>query len=285
MAEAKELLKLLQFNLPEGKELKDIETSEIETHFNTNFVGVNVAAEKDEIKNKILGKELGTLSTKFKKMFEGAGVSFEGKEIKENDRIILDKVAEVGFAELTGQITNLKESSGKTNDKLQKELQEKLEALKSDYTTVLSERDNLKSTVEQKESEFSSFKTNLTLNSKIEEQKKGIEFSESVDKYKKKGFDLEFNEKYDIGLSDENDSEDGLRIVDKKTKARVSEGNKFVTLANLYKKELKEANMLKVAEQKKDPIRVNFNQRQDGDKKEIKVNPLAEQIAAGETKL
>jgi len=243
---------------------------------------MNVAAENDTIKNKILGKELGTLSTKFKNMFEGAGVSFEGKEIKEDGRIILDKVAELGFSELTNEIKNLKESSGKTNDKQIKELTDKLEGLKSDYTTVLGERDGLKTTVEQKESEFNSFKTNLALNTKLSEAKKGIQFSESVNEYTKKGFDIAFNEKYEVALADENDSEDGLRIVSKATKQRVSEGNKFVTYENLYKKEMKEASLLKVAEPKKEPVRVQFN----GEKgKEIKVNSLAERIAAGETKI
>jgi len=282
MAEVKEILSLLQFNLPEGKELKDIDATEIKTHFDTNFIGMNVAAENDTIKNKILGKELGTLSTKFKNMFEGAGVSFEGKEIKEDGRIILDKVAELGFSELTNEIKNLKESSGKTNDKQIKELTDKLEGLKSDYTTVLGERDGLKTTVEQKESEFNSFKTNLALNTKLSEAKKGIQFSESVNEYTKKGFDIAFNEKYEVALADENDSEDGLRIVSKATKQRVSEGNKFVTYENLYKKEMKEASLLKVAEPKKEPVRVQFN----GEKgKEIKVNSLAERIAAGETKI
>ena len=282
MAEAKDILKLLQFNLPEGKELKDIDTSEIESYFNSNFIGMNVAAENDTIKNKILGKELGSLSTKAKNMFESAGVSFEGKEIKEDGRIMIDKVYEVGFSELSNEIKALKESSGKTNDKQIKELTDKLEGLKSDYTTVLSERDGLKQTVEQKDSEFNSFKTNLSLNTKLSEAKKGIQFSESVNDYTKKGFDIAFNEKYEVALADENDSEDGLRIVSKATKQRVSEGNKFVTYENLYKKEMKEANLLKVAEQKKESVRVQFY---NDEKKDIKISSFAERIAAGETKL
>ena len=57
MAEVKEILSLLQFNLPEGKELKDIDTSEIKEHFETNFVGMDIAHEKEIVRSKVLGKK------------------------------------------------------------------------------------------------------------------------------------------------------------------------------------------------------------------------------------
>lgn len=281
MAEAKDILSLLQFNLPEGKELKDVDTSEIETHFKENFIGMNVAAENDTIKNKILGKEIGSLSTKAKNMFESAGVNFEGKEIKEDGRIMIDKVYEVGFAELTGQLKTLKESSGKTNDKQISDLTTKIESLQSDYTTVLKERDGLKQSVDEKDKFHNEFVSGLELRTRLSKAKKNIQFSDTADKYAKIGFDVDFNNKYEVALSDENDSEDGLRIVSKETKQRISEGNKFVTYENLYKKELMEAKLLKVAEQKQE--KKVFNYQQQNGNKEVKISSFAEQIAAGET--
>jgi len=80
---AEEILTLLEFKLPNGKTIEEIEVKDLKEHFDKSFVGINVAAENETIKNKILGKERGSLATQVKNKFEEMGISFEGKEVKD----------------------------------------------------------------------------------------------------------------------------------------------------------------------------------------------------------
>lgn len=285
--ELKDIYKLLEFTPEDGKEPT---MDQINDHFQKNFIGLEVAHERGEVIGKVLGKKLGEISTTLKNQFEDLGVSFEGKPIKEDGRVSYAKVLEFGTAEVKEQLKNLKEHAGKTDDKKIKELQDMIDKTKADYTIVIGERDNLKSLVEQKEQEFEGFKKNTVLSEKIKGAKSKIQFSDQANEFARKGFDVAFHEKYTIELSDTNDSEDGLRIISNATKQRVSKGNKFVTYEDLYKTELAEAKLLKMAEtQNNNNNRVQFgnqnNQNNNNGQKEIKINSIAERIAAGETNL
>jgi len=276
--EIKDILSLIEYKQPEGEEL-DLE--KVKEHFEKNFVGINVATEKDEIKNIILGKYKGTHATALKNHFEALGVSFEGKDVKDDkSRLIVDKVMEAGIQALKDNIKELKESANKTDDKKAIELQGKLDKITGDYSIVTKERDELKSLVEKKESEFEGFKKNTILTEKIKSAKEKIQFTEKAIEFTKKGFDMDFHEKYNIELSDTQDSADGLRITNKRTNERISKGNKFVTYEDLYKTELAEAKLLKMA----DSVNNNrANERTplkkfDANGKEImvKINPRAQ---------
>jgi hypothetical protein len=281
--ELKEIYKLLDF-VPENE--AEVTIDQVNDHFQKTFVGLAVAHERGEIINKVQGKKLGELSTKLKNTFEDLGISFEGKEIKEDGRVSFEKVMEIGSASLKDELKNLKESGSKTDDKKVIELQEKIDKIKSDYTTILGERDNLKSLVDQKDQEFEGFKKNTILSEKIKGAKGKIQFSESANEFSKKGFDVAFHEKYTIELSDENDSEDGLRIISNATKQRVSKGSKFVTYEDLYKTELAEAKLLKMAEgtQTQHTTRTQFSPSNNGEQKQ-KISSMAERIAAGDTNI
>jgi len=243
--EVNDLLKIIEFNLPEGKELKDITVEEVQDDFRTKYIGKNIAHEVDDIRNKILGKEWGTFETAFKRLAKELEIDVKDLGGKKED---IDKLTEA----LKVKVSAIKESAGKTKDQKLIELENEIEKYKSDYKTVLSQNETLQTELKTGKSEFESFKTNLTLNQKLEEAKGKIEFSEKADKFTKKGFFVDFNEKYKVELSSDNDSEDGLRITDKSGN-RVSAGSKFMKLEDILAKELKEANLLKLNNTDHDP--------------------------------
>ena len=277
--EIKDILSLIEYKQPEGEEL---ELEKVKEHFEKNFVGIRIAAEKGAIKDIVLGKYKGTQATALKNRFEALGISFADKEIKDDEgRIIVDKVLESGIDYFTKTINELKESSSKTDDKKAIELQGKLDKIVSDYSIVTKERDGLKSLVEEKEKEYEGYKKNTVLSEKIKSEKNGIEFTEDANEYTRLGFDLKFNEKYAVELSDTQDSSDGLRIINKATNERVSKGNKFVSYGDLYRTELAERNLLKMNStppQVRTPLK-----KFDANGKEIivKINPRAQANAQG----
>jgi len=281
---AEEILTLLEFKLPDGKTIEEIEVKDLKEHFDKSFVGINVAAENETIKNKILGKERGSLATQVKNKFEEMGISFEGKEVKDGERLMLDKVLNIGFTESLNTVKTLKEAANHTDDTKLKEVQKKLDKLQTDYSTVLSERNTLNETLKTKDSEFEGFKTRTIIDSKIKTAKDKIPFSETWNEFAKTGFDKAFFDKYQIELSDTNDSGDGLRIINKATNTRVSKGNSFITLEELYKQELSDAKGLKLNNNQNNNngggSKPGFVFNKEG--KEIKINPLAAKIAAGE---
>jgi len=281
---AEEILTLLEFKLPDGKTIEEIEVKDLKEHFDKSFVGINVAAENETIKNKILGKERGSLATQVKNKFEELGISFEGKEVKDGERLMLDKVLNIGFTESLNTVKTLKEAANHTDDTKLKEVQKKLDKLQTDYSTVLSERNTLNETLKTKDSEFEGFKTRTIIDSKIKTAKDKIPFSETWNEFAKTGFDKAFFDKYQIELSDTNDSGDGLRIINKATNTRVSKGNSFITLEELYKQELSDAKGLKLNNNQNNNngggSKPGFVFNKEG--KEIKINPLAAKIAAGE---
>lgn len=281
---AEEILTLLEFKLPNGKTIEEIEVKDLKEHFDKSFVGINVAAENETIKNKILGKERGSLATQVKNKFEEMGISFEGKEVKDGERLMLDKVLNIGFTESLNTVKTLKEAANHTDDTKLKEVQKKLDKLQTDYSTVLSERNTLNETLKTKDSEFEGFKTRTIIDSKIKTAKDKIPFSETWNEFAKTGFDKAFFDKYQIELSDTNDSGDGLRIINKATNTRVSKGNSFITLEELYKQELSDAKGLKLNNNQNNNngggSKPGFVFNKEG--KEIKINPLAAKIAAGE---
>jgi len=281
---AEEILTLLEFKLPDGNTIEEIEVKDLKEHFDKSFVGINVAAENETIKNKILGKERGSLATQVKNKFEEMGISFEGKEVKDGERLMLDKVLNIGFTESLNTVKTLKEAANHTDDTKLKEVQKKLDKLQTDYSTVLSERNTLNETLKTKDSEFEGFKTRTIIDSKIKTAKDKIPFSETWNEFAKTGFDKAFFDKYQIELSDTNDSGDGLRIINKATNTRVSKGNSFITLEELYKQELSDAKGLKLNNNQNNNnvggSKPGFVFNKEG--KEIKINPLAAKIAAGE---
>jgi len=243
--EVNDLLKIIEFNIPDGKELKDITVEEVQDDFRTKYIGKNIAHEVDDIRNKILGKEWGTFETAFKRLAKELEIDVKDLGGKKED---IDKLTEA----LKIKVSAIKESAGKTKDQKLIELETEIEKYKSDYKTVLSQNETLQTELNTGKSEFESFKTNLNLNQKIEEARSKLAFSEKADKYVKKGFYDEFAEKYKVELSADNDSEDGLRITDKSGN-RVSAGSKFMKLEDILNKELKEAGYLKLNNTDPDP--------------------------------
>lgn len=269
MAEIGDVLRILEFELPEGKELADIDISDIQKIHNEKFIGKNIAHEDQTIKGKVLGKEWGSYETAFKRL--AREVELEGVEItgKKDD---VDKITEV----LKTKIDSIKENSTASKDKQVEQLTNDLNKYKADYNTVLKQKEEADNLVLQKDNEFKSYKTNLTLNQKIDQAKNGISFSEQVNDYTKKGFFVELSEKYNIELSEENDSDDGLRISDKNGN-RIQNGSKFTTLKELYEKEAKDAKILKLSDSKPDKkVVVQSEVVVDNAKK---VNPQAEAFA------
>jgi hypothetical protein len=277
--EINDVLEVLGMKLPEAvKDPKDLSKDDFKILFQGEYIGRKVAHDDESIRSAAIGKFKGTLANEVKNIFKEIGVKFDGKDIEENDRLILDKVIEVGKKEAANIMKSLKEEGTKDYDKKLQDLNKKLETVQTDYQTLLQDHTGLKDTLTTKEKEFEGFKTDIVKKTKVDHAWQNLTFGEEVNDFTKKGFQSAISEKYLIELSDEKDSEDGLRIIDRKTNSRVIDNNKYPTLESLLKKEAAEAKLLKMS--------TNGQKQQNSFKfenngKEVKISEMAQKIADG----
>lgn len=236
----------------ENEELR----TEIEKTVNTQYIGRNIAHEDDEVKRKFYGKTFGSFETKLKRNIKGIDESLIAPN--EIDELGFEKAFDEAFTRLQGKYQDLskKAANSGSNDK---ELKAKLEETTSQleqFKTKISDLSQfkelvpkLKNEIEQKDQQFTKFKTDLVLNQKRDEAFKAIELTDQIQgqtrEFAIKGFKDSFNNKYHIEPS--NDSADGLRIIERNTNKRVTDGADFMPLQKLYELEAKQAGLLKVS--------------------------------------
>lgn len=154
------------------------------------FVTLSSAHENEEIKSKVVGKVLGSLTTHAKKAFD-----LTPDEIKDKK---LEEVLEIASSKYKNKFTELETSSKKGKDELVIDLEAKLEKYKKDALEFKSAADLASKALQEKEGLFEQEKKGWKRNSLFDTVKKDLEkeLISDIDPLKLKGFNSEIAEKY-----------------------------------------------------------------------------------------
>lgn len=154
------------------------------------FVTLSSAHENEEIKSKVVGKVLGSLTTHAKKAFD-----LTPDEIKDKK---LEEVLEIASSKYKNKFTELETSSKKGKDELVIDLETKLEKYKKDALEFKSAADLASKALQEKEGLFEEEKKGWKRNSLFDTVKKDLdkELISDIDPLKLKGFNTEIAEKY-----------------------------------------------------------------------------------------
>jgi len=207
---------------------------------NARFVSREVAAEDEEIKNKVTGKVLGALETKMKREFGLTEEEVRGKKVSELIELAGVRVKS-NVEALTAELEAAKKGSNGTEEiaKLQSDLNaaklraKENEDLATANATKLEEATNI----------FAKEKGGILVGYKLEQIKASIPWAESANEYTRKGFDFAIKENYIF------EEENGELIVTDKTGNRIQNEKKtgFIKPDELLKSEADKAGLLKKA--------------------------------------
>ena len=219
------------------------------------YVSREVAVDDEDIRNRVTGKTLGSLETKFKRSFNLTEDDVKGKKLSD--------LFEVAQQRMNTQMEELKEqakNTGKDDEGYKTQLAE-LKRQKGEYETLAGE---LTQKLEQKEIESQKAIDNYIINQEVMKIKSSLSWSDSVNQFAKKGFDLELNERYIFALSD------GKLVVTDKDGSQIKneKGTGYLTPEELVRTEADKAQMLKRAgeagKQGKEPIRTTTSGTKEG---------------------
>ena len=207
--------------------------------------------DAETIKN-IIGHEFGALGTVLKKELKKRELEFslsdEEVKSKKAGQLVEYVLSEID-KKYTSEIEALKKAAPVNNDQAIKDLEAERDRFKLKATEEKQARESALSQFDQEKQGWNSEKKNIKRDvvlSRINE--KEIKWATTADKYKKLGFDSEFNTKYKLELSDDESdiiplNQKGERIPHpKKT-------GEFLNYAELKQKEMVEANLWEMNEQ------------------------------------
>jgi hypothetical protein len=229
------------------------------------YVAREVAVDDEDIRNKVTGKTLGSLETKFKRAFNLTEDDVKGKKLSD--------LFEVAQQRIQAQVDELKtqaQNSGKDDETYKAQLAE-LKRQKGEYETLAGE---LTQKLEQKEVESQKAIENYIVNQEVMKIKANVPWSDSVNSLAKKGFDIELNEKYIFALSDGK-----LTVTDKQgNQIKNDKGTAYLSPEELVRSEAEKAQMLKKAgdagKQDTPPIRTSASNK-EGTRGERFLHPRA----------
>lgn len=236
MLELKDVLAELDIH-PE--DLSKLTIEEFRKLRDEKFIGRAVVAEDPEIVKAITGKALGSINTAINGAFKDLGVELsnedtKGKKVEEIIRFAVGKAKDA--------LEEIKKKGSDGNDKKLNDALKQLEDEKKKRGETEELLKNSQALIEQQKKEFDGNVKAFKLNHKLAEEKAKIPLSETADDFKKRGFDVVFNETYKVDI-DENEQ----LIVTDKLGNRVQNPTKtgFLGFAEVYKSELDKAGMIK----------------------------------------
>ena len=235
--ETKEILTKLGFKGdPENQE-------EVNNFLNKEVVNVGVASEHETVKEllkKEHGRAKGAAETAVKRAFrDQLGVDLSDAELEGKK---LDDILGEAATRVKEKIASLEAQKGGKSDKEVEALNKEIEKLKGQNKDNMNLLEQTRAELQEKEKEYSNFKTTLTKSERLNKAWGSVKMVD--DKYKVRGFQAEFNDKYKVELANEGDnSKDGLVIKDANGN-RVTHNNDFITLADLIAKEASEAGVM-----------------------------------------
>ena len=261
-----DLLTAVGFN-PEDAETVSLD--DIKTHVDTKYVLRDNVLKDEEIKKKITGKVLGSITTKAANIFGLKSSDVDGKQLE--DVMLLGKTA------YETKLTELEQQAGKGNDKKVEELSKTLAQKEAELKLS---QDGLKQWEEKYNAETGQWETKLKsykLNDKVSKVKETLK-DKFVDDYfkdtlKKTRFEALIHSKYEFDI-DEKDNPivkskaDGSIVKSKKTVGHAA------TLDEIFLSEMEAANILKKNNAKQEKV-ITFANNSGGEVKS-NVHPNAQ---------
>lgn len=219
---------------------KEVEFESLDTfkeELSKRYVSREVAADDEEIRNKVTGKTLGTLETKFKRQFGLTEEEVKGKKLSELFEIAENK--QKGLIEdLQAQI----KQPGQTPEEV-KELKAQLEEAKKRSKEQESLAGELSKKLQETESEFNNRVNKYMADTELSKIKSSIPWADSANQYAKKGFEIDIAEKYNFVLSDGK-----LIVTDKEgNQVKNEKGTGYMSPEELLQFEANKAGLVKKA--------------------------------------
>jgi len=198
MVTVKEIAEAVGLNVEDESKLTKEAFTE---HVSKNYTLTENILKDDGIKSKIVGKVLGSLSTKAAQMFGLKTSDIEGKKMEE--------IFETAASNYNAQIEALKADTGKGADVKVEELTKKVGALESELEL---KKKGLKTLQEQYDTEKKNFDTKL-VDYKLNDKKSKVfqavaeKLSEEYAKNDlvKTGFNSYFDSQFDVALNDKDE--------------------------------------------------------------------------------
>lgn len=233
--EVNDLLKLIGFEPPEEGEftIADVRNT-VESHFIPRDEIESREDILEPIISKHIGKHLGAAQTALISEAKKAGFEFAHNDFK--DKKLVEIVPTI-FGAVSEKLAGAKKPDSK--------LTEEVERWKGEYTELKTGYESMQAKMQELQSGFEQEKQQWEINHIVSEDWKKVKLDPNVDTYKRRGFEVEFNEKYALQKFD-----DGIWPVYRdgaKKGSRVKSSDamtKALSHEELLMKELEAANML-----------------------------------------
>ena len=219
---------------------KEVEFEDLDTfksELAKKYVSREIAADDEDIRNKVTGKTLGTLETKFKRQFGLTEEEVKGKKL--SDLFELAEGKQKGLIEdLQAQI----KEPGQTPEEI-KALRAELEDARkrSKEQEQLASELNVK--LQESEGEFNTRIHKYMAEMELNKIKTSIQWADSANSYARKGFEIDIAEKFNFALS-----EGKLIVTDKEgNQIKNEKGTGYLSPDELMKTEAEKAGLLKKA--------------------------------------
>lgn len=229
----KELLSV--FDLPEEMAEKPID--DIKTAFHEKWVNRSLADSDPDIRSKITGKVLGSIQTLATREF-----GLEASEVKDLKKV--EDFITLGASKYKKQLEEAQEALKSGGGDTAK-WQEKLDKMKGESKQYKDMADQLKQTLEEKETEWTGKLKTTKLDYAIGALRNRLPYADEFnsDPLRKKGFEAHINENYNFDFNEQEE----LIVTNKKGELVVNDSkNGHFTPEDLLKTELKKHNGLKI---------------------------------------
>lgn len=219
---------------------KEVEFESLDTfkdELSKRYVSREVAADDEDIRNKVTGKTLGTLETKFKRQFGLTEDEVKGKKLSD-----LFEIAETKQKGLIDDLQAQIKTPGQTPEEI-KELKAQLEEAKKRSKEQEDLAVDLGKKLQDNEGEFNNRINSYMADMELNKVKSSIQWADSANQYAKKGFEIDIAEKFNFVLSD------GKLIATDKAGNQIKneKGTGYMTPEDILQSEASKAGLIKKA--------------------------------------
>ena len=210
--------------------------------FNETYISREVAVDDVDIKNKIMGRRIGGIHTKTKRIFTDLGVEFTGDELKD---IKVEDLMDLGIGKLNDVLkskeTELKSTFESTKDETVIKLNGQIETLNGRVTELdVLNTENVQKLTDANEN-FAGKIKEFKLGSLLSDSKRRVKILTDTTEFEKDGYEARISKKVHL---DFNDKEELLILDENGNRIKNESGNNFATLDEVLTGIAKEGNIL-----------------------------------------
>lgn len=219
---------------------KEVEFEDLDTfksELAKKYVSREIAADDEDIRNKVTGKTLGTLETKFKRQFGLTEEEVKGKKLSD-----LFELAEGKQKSLIEDLQAQIKEPGQTPEEI-KALRAELEDARKRSKEQEQLATELNAKLKETEGEFNSRINKYMADMELNKIRTSIPWADSANGYARKGFEIDIAEKFNFALS-----EGKLIVTDKEgNQIKNEKGTGYMSPEELLKSEADKAGLVKKA--------------------------------------